>query len=102
MANIHTRREALIARILEGEGRASPAQRKAAFLNAPLGEPLDTLIQKVAQDAHAVSDQDVEKVLAAGLDEDQAFELTVCAAVGAATRQYDLALAALELATSER
>lgn len=98
MSNIQDARTALTARILQGNGRASRAHRQAAFMNADLGEPLNTLIRKVAQNAHTVSDQDVARVLAAGLDEDQTFEIVVCAAVGEASRQYD---AALEAAGSE-
>lgn len=102
MSNIQDARNALTARMLQGDGRASREQRQAAFTNADLGEPLSTLVRKVVENAHAVSDQDVAKVLAAGLDEDQTFEIMVCAAVGEAARQYDAALAALAAATSER
>ena len=51
MSNIAEARKVVVARILEGEGRASHAQRKAAFDNAGLGEPLRTLVDKVARNA---------------------------------------------------
>jgi hypothetical protein len=38
----------LVTRLLEGDGRASRAQRRAAFDNAGLDAPLSTLIDKVA------------------------------------------------------
>src|SRR5437868_11573029 len=98
MANIFEARRALVARILEGEGRASPALRRAAFDNAGLAEPLATLVEKVAKRANAVSDQDITAVRAAGLNEDQIFELVVCGAVGQAMRQHENALAALDVA----
>jgi alkylhydroperoxidase family enzyme len=101
MADIGKAHKAVIARILEGDGRASRAQRRAAFDNAPLGEPLATLIGKVTTQAHEVTDQDVAAARASGLSEDQIFEIVVCAAVGQATRQYDAALAALESARKE-
>jgi alkylhydroperoxidase/carboxymuconolactone decarboxylase family protein YurZ len=41
----------------------------------------------------------VAAVLAAGLSEDQLFEIMVCAAIGQAHRQYTSALAALAAAT---
>jgi hypothetical protein len=101
MADIGKAHKALIARILEGNGRASPAQRRAAFDNALLSEPLASLIGKLTRQAHEVTDQDVAAARASGLSEDQIFEIVVCAAVGQATRQYDAALAALESAGKE-
>jgi len=89
----------LVARIKEGDGRASHAQRRAAFDNAGLAEPLSTLIDKVAKHAYKVTDDDIAAARAAGLSEDQIFEIVVCAAIGQATRQYDTALAALDAAT---
>jgi hypothetical protein len=49
MSDITQARTALVARILEGDGSASHAQRRAAFDNAGLAEPLKTLIDKVAK-----------------------------------------------------
>ena len=101
MSNIAQARRAVVARILEGEGRASHALRRAAFDNAGLVDPLSSLIEKVAKHAYKVTDEDIAAARALGLSEDQIFEIVVCAAVGQATRQYDTALAALE-AASER
>jgi hypothetical protein len=98
MSNITNARKVLVTRILEGEGRAPHAQRKAAFDNAGLAEPLRTLIGKVARNARTVTDQDVAAARASGLSEDQLFELIVCAAVGQAVRQHEAALAALDAA----
>src|SRR5262245_20474374 len=89
MSDITQARKALVARILEGDGLASHAQRRAAFDNAGLAEPLRTLIDKVANHANKVTDEDIAAAKAAGLAEDQIFELVVCAAIGQATRQYD-------------
>lgn len=86
---------AVVARILEGEGRASRAQRRAAFDDAVIGEPLRTLIGKVAADPARITDADIALAKRSGLSEDEVFELVVCAAVGQATRQYESALAAL-------
>ena len=60
-----------------------------------------TLIDKVARRAHRVTDEDVTAVRFAGLNEDQVFEIVVCAAIGQATRQHDNALAALASASGE-
>jgi hypothetical protein len=99
MTDIAQARKALITRILNGDGKARRAQRRAAFDNAGLAEPLRTLIDKVAKRAYTVTDHDIAAALASGLSEDEIFELAVCAAIGQATRQYDTALAALEAAT---
>ena len=101
MSDITQGRKALVARILDGGGRASQAQRSAAFNNAGLSEPLSKLIEKVARNAHTVTDENIAAAKASGLSEDQIFEIVVCAAVGQATRQYDAALAALEAATGK-
>jgi alkylhydroperoxidase family enzyme len=98
MSDVREARKALVARILEGQGEASRAQRRAAFDNAEVAEPARKLVQKVAARANEVTDQDIEASRAAGLSEDQIFEIVVCAAVGEAARQYDAALAALATA----
>ena len=74
--------------------KATPKVRKAID-NADSDEPTRTLVEKVAVRSYAVTDEDVEAVRACGFSEDQIFELVVCAAVGAADRQYNRALAAL-------
>jgi len=87
--------KAVVTRVLEGDGRASRAWRRAAFENAGLAEPLFTLIDKVTKQPTRVTDEDIAKVEASGLSEDQIFELVICAAIGQATRQYETALEAL-------
>lgn len=99
MKNTAEALQAVVTRILEGEGSASLALRRAAYENAPMEEPLKTLVQGVAMHPHRVTDQDFAAALAAGCTQDQVFELVVCAAVGQATRQYERALAALDAAT---
>jgi hypothetical protein len=102
MSEFAKARKALITQILEGEGKAPPAQRRAAFENTGLGEPLRTLIHKVAHHASKIVDADIAAVKKSGLGEDEIFELVVCAAIGQATRQYDTARTALEAATERR
>jgi hypothetical protein len=99
MSNFTRARQVLIARTLDGDGRASHALRRAAFDNAGLAAPVSTLVDKVAKRAYTVTDDDIAAVRASGLSEDQILELVVCAAIGQATRQYETALAALEAAT---
>jgi len=49
-----------------------------------------------------MTDEDIAAVRAAGLSEDQIFEIVICAAIGQASRQYTSALAALASATEEK
>jgi alkylhydroperoxidase family enzyme len=95
MSEIAQLHRELVARVLEGDGKAATELRHAAFENARLGEPVLTLIEKVARRSYQVTDADIAAVRAAGLSEDQIFEIVVCAAVGQASRQYASALAAL-------
>jgi alkylhydroperoxidase family enzyme len=98
MSDIRQACKALVARILEGDGTASHTMRRAAFDNAGLAPPLSTVVDKLAKHAHAVTDEDIAAARASGLSEDQVFEIVVCAATGQATRQYESALAALDVA----
>jgi len=86
---------ALQDRILDGEGRASPEQRARAFSNTGLSPPLDGLLGKVATRPAQVTDADFAAARAAGVTEDELFELVICAAVGQSARLYDAGLAAL-------
>jgi hypothetical protein len=102
MSDTRTAHQAVVTRVLEGDGRASRAERRAAFDNASLPEPLHTLIRKVAEQPTQISDEDFEAVKASGFSEDQMFELVVCAAIGQATRQYEAALGALAAVTTDK
>ncbi len=94
--------KALVTRILEGDGRASRTERRAAFENAGIAGPLRTLIDKVARQPTRVTNEDIAAVKASGVSEDQIFEFVVCAAIGQATRQYETALEALAEATADK
>jgi hypothetical protein len=100
MANIEELRKNVITRILDGDGTTSNAQRRSAFDDAALTEPLCTLVRKIARQAHKVTSDDIAAMRASGFSEDQIFEIVICAAVGQAARQYDGALAALDAATA--
>jgi hypothetical protein len=98
MPDITELHRALLARILDHKASTPPELRRAAFDNTGLDEPMRTLIDKVALRSYRVTDEDVAAARAAGLSEDQTFEIVVCAAVGQATRQYTGALEALAAA----
>ena len=101
MEQKRTAHRAVVTRVLEGDGKASRAERRAAFDNTSLSEPLHGFISRVAKHPTQITDDDIAAVKASGLSEDQIFELVVCAAVGQATRQYQNALAALAMAISD-
>ena len=101
MSDIGLARKALVRRILEGDGKTSPSERRAAFNNGGLAEAVRVLVAKVARHADRVNEEDISAALRSGLSEDQIFELVVCAAVGQATRKYEASLAALDAATGK-
>lgn len=90
---------ALVDRVLNTEGRASPEQRARAFSNVGVPPPLHALIGKVATRPAQVTDEDFAAAKAAGFSEDQIFELVISAAVGQSARMYETGLAALAEAT---
>ncbi len=94
--------QAMVTRVLEGDGKTPRTQRRAAFDNTGLAEPLKTLVNKVAQSAYKFTDEDIDAVRASGLSEDPIFELVVCAAIGQATRQYESGVVALKAAIEKR
>ena len=96
-----TAHQALVDRVLNGEGRASPEQRACAFSNAGSSPTLQTLISKVAATPAQVTDADFAAAKASGCTEDQLFELVICAAVGQSTRLYEAGLAALAEAADD-
>ena len=98
MSDIGQAQKALVKRLLEGAGKASSSERRAAFNNRGLSGPPGALVDKVARHAYWVTEEDITAARVLGLSEDQVFEIVVCAAVGQATRQYAAALAALEAA----
>jgi alkylhydroperoxidase family enzyme len=100
MANIDDHRKTLIARVVDGAGRATSEHRRAAFAGSG-PDAARGLIEKVTKHAYKVTDQDIAAAKAAGLSEDEIYELVVCAAVGQANRQLESALAALTEATKE-
>jgi len=99
MSDIQQARTALTTRILEGDGQLPSSGRQAAFHNRGVRGPAGALVDKVARQAWRVRDEDFAAAQATGLNEDQVFEMVVCAAIGQATRQYEAALAALDAAT---
>ena len=100
MGDVTKYRKAVVERVLDGDGVSTTEQRHAAFANTGVVEPARALVDKVANQAWRIADEDVAAAKQK-LREDEIFELCVCAALGKATRQLEAALAALDEATKE-
>jgi len=87
--------------ILDGNGKSSGEARSRAYDGEGAAGAVATYLGKVKEQAARISDEDVAAAKAAGLDDDQIFELSVAAAVGQASRQYDAAVAALDAAIAK-
>lgn len=93
-----TKRElhrALVERVRDGAGRSSAEQRAQAFAGKGPAGPLDALVGGVVTRPVQVSGADLVAAKAAGVGDDEVFELVVCAAVGHSSRLYAAGLAAL-------
>jgi hypothetical protein len=88
--------DALVEDVLEQPGEVDPALRSAASRNqaAELPPELAAYVDKIERHAYKVTDDEVA-ALKRNYSEDQLFEITVAAAVGAALRRLDAGLAPL-------
>jgi AhpD family alkylhydroperoxidase len=81
--------------VLAGPGVTDPALRTAAATGGTLDEPWQSYAAAVRDASYTITDDDIGRLTAAGYTEDQIFEVTVAAAVGAALRSYDAGLQAI-------
>lgn len=86
--------------ILDGNGKTSGEERRRAYAGEGTAGAVGSYVRMVQEQAARITDEDVAAVRAAGLDDDHIFELTVAAAVGQASRQYDAAVTALDEAVA--
>lgn len=92
--------EVLQQTLLEGPGHASPAVRAAAAAATAEGE-LGAYARQIHDAAYKVTPEQVRELQKSHSD-DVLFEVTICAAFGAAKRRHDAGLAALDAAFEER
>ena len=96
----------LVDTVLSGPGKTTSELRhaveaRAAALSGRQGtdeivpDELSGWVEKVARHAYRTTDEDIESLKAAGYSEDQLFELTVAAALGASRARLERALATL-------
>jgi len=81
--------------VLAAPATTASALRVAAATGDALPEPLLSYTALVRRASYEITDADVNGLTAAGYDEDEVFELTVAAAVGAALRSFDAARRAI-------
>jgi hypothetical protein len=86
---------ALRAAVFESPGALEPELRLAASRGDGLPDPLLAYVEKVHRHAYKVVDEDLVALERAGHSQDQLFELTVSAAVGASLLRLERGLAAL-------
>ena len=98
---LETSYSAKIARLqtaaLEQPGELSPAERRGCAEGDPPAR-LAGYVDKVRRQAYRLTDEDFEALRRAGCSEEEIFEATVCAAVGAGLGRLEKGLALLERA----
>ena len=96
----------LVDAVLSGPGKTTPELRRAVEAraaalsgrqgtDATVPAELSGWVEKVARHAYRTTDEDIESLKAAGYSEDQLFELTVAAALGASRERLERALETL-------
>jgi alkylhydroperoxidase family enzyme len=81
--------------VLDAPATADAALRRAAYCGDGLAEPLSGYVEKLRRYAYRVQDSDIERVRGAGYSEDQIFEVTIAAALGAGDARLRVGLSAL-------
>ncbi len=96
----------LVEAVLSGPGKTDPDLRRAVEAragslsgrqgtSAVVPDELSGWVEKVARHAYKTTDEDIESLKEAGYSEDELFELTVAAALGASRARLERALGTL-------
>lgn len=85
--------------VLSESGLLDPTVRRAICDGLEVPEPLGAYVRKVVEHAHAVGDEDIAGLHRAGYTDDQIFEATVSAALGAGLYRLGRILPALRPAS---
>lgn len=86
---------ALETAVLDGPAHLPTQVRRAAATEGELPALLATYVDKVAHRAYTVTDADLVALRAAGHTDDEVFDLTVSAAMGAGMKRFRAGMAAL-------
>ncbi|MFQ6045734.1 MAG: hypothetical protein ACE5PT_05150 [Gemmatimonadales bacterium] len=88
--------ERLRSAVLSGPGALDRGLREAAYGAEELPGALGHYVAKVRLRAHEVSGEDIDAVRADRRSDDEIFEATVCAALGAGLTRLERGMSALE------
>jgi hypothetical protein len=77
---------AAIAAIVDARACTPASLRRAAYEGTPDDPVIAAYVEKVRRAAYRVTDSDIDRLRAGGLDDDEVFEITVAAALGEAMR----------------
>lgn len=83
--------EQLRASVFDGAGVTAPELRATAGFGEPAPGPWSTYVDKVRRAAWSIADAAIDDLRGAGASDDETFEVTVAAAVGAAVGGFDRA-----------
>ncbi|MFG3062176.1 hypothetical protein ACGFYM_26855 [Streptomyces sp. NPDC048231] len=86
--------------VLEAPAITDPALRAAAMAGEPLPEPWQSYATTVRAASYRITEADMDRLIDDGCSEDQIFEVTVAAAVGAALHSFDTGRNALARMTA--
>ena len=86
--------------VLDAPATTNPALRTAAAAGDPLPEPWPSYAKTVRDASYKITGTDIDRLTAAGPTEDEIFEVTVAAAVGAAMYGFDAGRRASGLKTT--
>lgn len=96
LADPYARRFKLLEEaVIFGPGTLDPALRRVASVPGVINGELAAYVKKVWHRAHQIANEDIAALRRIGYSEDQIFELTVCAAVGAGLLRRELGLGSL-------
>ena len=94
-AGRHAARIAALRRaVFDSPGASDRAVRAAAASADGLPPPLDAYVTRVCDESYRITDADFAALKAAGCSDDEIFEVTVAAAVGASLRLLDAGMRA--------
>lgn len=95
----HDRHARLVAdlrrAVLESPGVTDQATRVAAAAGSGLDEPWTSYVALVREGAYRITDEDITVLRESGRSEDEIFEVTIAAALGAGMHRLDAALRTL-------
>jgi alkylhydroperoxidase family enzyme len=85
----------LVAAVVMGSGSLDSGTRVAAFKGQKVPAPVKGYVELVHNAATSITNDHIRALLVSGLSEDQIFEITVSAALGAGVRRVESALSML-------